>query len=186
MTGPDGAIVAIGLGNVLLRDDGVGVRVIEALGAVGAGDPGALPAGTRTLDGGTLGLDLLSALEGARAVLFVDAVDLGDAPGTVRVLHDDELTAAGGPRAGSGASRTTGLGELLAVACLLGRLPPAVALVGVQPGDIDLGLTLSAPVLAALPVAVEAARRELRALDARDPSGRPAAAHAAGLAGAIA
>ncbi len=152
----DRPVVVIGVGNVLLGDDGVGVRVVEALGRSAEHDPGALPPGTRLLDGGTLGLDLLPDVEDAGALVLVDAVDLGHAPGTVTVVRGERLTTAGGFRA---LSRQGGVGELLATARLLAILPPEVVLVGVQAGSISVGPGLSRGVVAALPAAVEAVRR---------------------------
>jgi hydrogenase maturation protease len=154
--------VVIGVGNILLHDDGVGIRVVEALRAVGAHDATALPAATRLVDGGTLGLDVLGTIRGARSLLLVDAVDLDLPAGAIRVLRGDDIAAAGGRR-GGGSER--GVGELLAVARLMGWLPDAVSLVGVQVGDMTLGIGLSDAVRAAVPAAVEHARRELRVLD---------------------
>ena len=94
--------------------------------------------------------------------MLVDAVDLGLAPGTVCVLHGDAIAAAG---CGAGAVMPGGVGELLAVGHLMGWLPDAIALVGVQVDTVDDGIGLSTPVRAALPVAAAAARRELRDLE---------------------
>lgn len=168
MNRPVGGLLVIGMGNVLLGDDGVGVRVVEALGRIGEQDPGALPPGTRLLDGGTLGLRLLVHLDGAQGLVIVDAVDLGTSPGTVTVLRGAAMTAPGGPRGGSnpGGSNPGGLAELLGTAGLLGILPPKVALVGVQVAEIGIGLTLSPEVAAAVPAAIDAARHELHQLEA--------------------
>jgi hydrogenase maturation protease len=150
--------VVLGVGNVLLGDDGVGIRVVEALREMPVSGPRALPAATRLVDGGTIGLDLLRAVDGARALVLVDAMDLGAAPGTVRVLRGDAIMTAG---ASSGPAAPGGVGELLAVGRLMGWLPDAVALVGVQVDSMQPGAGLSAAVRAALPVAAEAARREI-------------------------
>ena len=157
-----GPAVVIGVGNVLLRDDGVGVRAVEALRATVSQDPTALPGGTRLIDGGTLGLDLLRTLEGARSLLLLDAVDLDQPAGTVSVLRGDAIVAAGGRW---GRSAPGGVGELLALARLMGCLPDPVALVGIQVDDVGFGIGLSATVEAALPSAVATARHELRELD---------------------
>jgi len=159
----DHPIAVIGVGNVLLGDDGVGVRVVESLGRTARSHPGALPRGCRLLDGGTLGIDLLRDVEDATALVLVDAVDLGHAPGTVSVMRGDRLTTTGGSRA---RSRQGGVGELLAIARLLAILPREVVLVGVQAGEINVGTGLSRGVTAALPAAVEAVRREVFALAA--------------------
>jgi hydrogenase maturation protease len=154
--------VVIGVGNVLLRDDGAGVRVVEAMRALAAYDPTALPVDTRLVDGGTLGLDLLRIVQGARSLLLLDAVDLDLPVGTIRVLRGDGIVAAGGRWGGAAEG---GVGELLAVARLMGWLPDPVALVGIQVADTGFGIGLSEAVEAALPLAVETARRELRDLD---------------------
>jgi hydrogenase maturation protease len=158
----DRPAVVIGVGNVLLRDDGVGVRVVEALRSVAALDPSALPEATRLVDGGTLGVDLLPAVGGARSLLLLDAVDLDQPAGTVSVLRGDDILAAGGAWGGRVPG---GVGELISVARLMGWLPGPVALVGIQVDDTSYGEGLSDPVAAALPCAVERARLELRELD---------------------
>jgi hydrogenase maturation protease len=158
----DGQAVVIGVGNLLLHDDGVGVRVIEALRSELARDPGALPTATRLVDGGTLGVDLLPSVEGARSLLLLDAVDLDQPAGTISVLRGDDILAAGGTWGGC---IPGGVGELLSVARLMGWLPEPVALVGIQVDDTSYGEGLSESVAAALPRAVERARHELRELD---------------------
>ena len=159
LTAPIGPLVVIGLGNVLLRDDGVGVRVVEALRREAGTNPDRLPEDTRLVDGGTLGLGLLGELDGARGLLLVDAVDLDLAPGTVIVRDAAELAAAG-------PSSLRGLAELVGSARMLGLLPDAVALIGIQLGEISVDLALSPAVASALPAAVDIAAAELWRLDA--------------------
>ncbi len=67
----------LGLGNVLMGDEGVGVYVIKAL------EKHILPAGVELLDGGTGGFTLLGPLESADRVILVDAAADGNAFGTV-------------------------------------------------------------------------------------------------------
>jgi hydrogenase maturation protease len=164
-------VVVLGLGNVLLRDDGVGVRVVEELRRLAAGDPAAVPEGTRMVDGGTLGLGLLGEMRGAASLLLLDAVNLGQDAGTVSVLRGDAIAATGGPGAGA---LPGSVGELLSVARLMGWLPDPVVLVGVQAGDTGIGMGLSPRVEAAVADAVETARVEIRALDGRPAAGRAA------------
>ena len=164
MIRPEAPAVVIGVGNVLLGDDGVGVRVVEALRDAAAKDPSVLPAATRLVDGGTLGTQLLDVIARARSLLLLDALDLGRPAGTVSVLRDDGIAAAGaGPGRPDGGE---GVNELLGVARLAGWLPATVVLVGIQVDDMSPGIGLSKRVEAAVPVAVEAARRELWVLDA--------------------
>jgi len=166
-----GPVVVLGVGNVLLGDDGVGVRMLQELRRLAAEDPAMVPDGTRLVDGGTLGLGLLDVVQGARSLLLLDAVNLGLEPGTVRVLRDHAIAASAGPAHGAAPGS---LGEMLAVARLMGWLPDPVTLVGVQVGDTTLGRGLSPRVEAALSGAVETAHAELQALDERAGAGRSA------------
>jgi hydrogenase maturation protease len=158
-----GCNVVIGVGNVLLGDDGAGVRALEALRSEAAREPGTVPPATRLVDGGTLGVDLLVEMEGARSLLLIDAVDLGQPAGTVSVLRGEAILDAG---TGSGRCAPVGVSGLLSVARLAGCLPGPIALVGVQVDEMNLGAGLSGRVAAALPRAVEVARDVLRELDA--------------------
>ncbi|MBI5838069.1 MAG: hydrogenase maturation protease [Candidatus Eisenbacteria bacterium] len=113
---------------------------------------------------GTQGLALLGRIEGRRALLILDAVAAGGAPGDVHVLNGVEavrMAARTAPTAHEG-----GAGQLLAYAELLGDLPGRVTVVGVEPENIHTGLGLSATVEAALPEALERAREALEALAA--------------------
>lgn len=154
VNGSGDRILVLGVGNVLLRDDGVGIRVIRELEALD------LPPGVRAVDGGTLGLDLLPMIEDAAAVVMIDAVDLRAAPGSVTVLRGDELHAALG---GHVSPHQVGVGDLVAVARLAGTLPERLALVAIQPAAIEIGLELTPEVEAAVPAAVELALAEARA-----------------------
>ena len=156
MTRSDGDLLILGIGNIVMRDDGAGVRAAELVSAAAGDGRAPLPPRTRVVDGGTLGLDLLPMIEDARAVVLIDAVELRRSPGDVAVLRDDELHVA---LAGHVSPHQVGVGDLLAAARLSGRLPGRVALVGIQPGEIDVGLELTERVAAALPVAAAVARQ---------------------------
>ena len=80
-------ILVLGLGNVLMADEGIGVHVVRAL------EKHTLPAGVECLDGGTGGFILLEPMQNADRVLLIDAADDGNPPGTVtrttpRFSHD--------------------------------------------------------------------------------------------------
>lgn len=150
-------LVVIGVGNVLLGDDAVGVRVVEALGVAARSDPGMLPPDTRLVDGGLLGLDLLGCVRGSRGLVLVDAVRLGGTVGEVRVLDAEDLRAVD---AAAGGARTAVM-ELLATSALMGWLPTQVALVGIEVGDLEAGVGLSPTVAGAVALAVTTAGCEL-------------------------
>jgi hydrogenase maturation protease len=149
--------LVLGVGNLLLQDEGVGIHVVQAITRAAGTPGGALPEGTRVVDGGTLGLDLLPLLDDADGVVLVDAAELRREPGAVAVLRGGDLASA---IAGHLSIHQVGIGDLLAVARLAGSLPEQVALVAIQPADIAPGLELSPDVAAALPAALEVVRRE--------------------------
>jgi hydrogenase maturation protease len=136
-------ILVLGIGNTLLADDGVGVRVVESL----RGDPDL--AQSRLIDGGvTSFFSLLSDLEDAQAMLVVDAADLEAVAGTVSVFESGEMDRF--IRRTRGRSvHEIGLADLMDMARLHGCLPPQRALVCVQPERIDWGDALSPAVEAA-------------------------------------
>jgi hydrogenase maturation protease len=148
-------ILVLGLGNILLTDEGLGVRAVERLAA-----DYDLPANVEVLDGGTLGLDLLPRLEGVEALLLVDAVKAGGQPGDLVRLAGDDIQAA---LAVKMSVHQVGLQELLAVSAFQGTRPPRVVLWGMEPAALEWGLELSPPVAARLDALVEAISQELRA-----------------------
>ena len=127
--------LVLGLGNILLQDEGVGVRVVEQLqrkyqiaGAV------------EVLDGGTAGMSLLEHIRNRDHLIVVDAVRTGQAPGTVITLSGDEVPAFFQSRV---SPHQMGLADTLAVLDLMGEKPADVTVIGVEPRDLDVGLELS-------------------------------------------
>ena len=142
-------ILIVGVGNTLLQDDGVGVRVIEALRA-------AAEEGFEIVDGGTLGLSLLPMVEDADAVIVVDASELGEPPGTLHIFYNEEID-----RQLSGKRRTVhevALSDLFSAAAIQGRCPARRAMVAIQPGCTEWGLETTEAVGAAIPEACAAIR----------------------------
>jgi len=128
--------LVLAFGNVLLGDDGAGVRVMEGLRN---------EVDTQCVDGGTMSFTLLPYVEAAASMLVIDAANLEQPPGTLALFEgtamDDFLTSA--------RRRTVhevGLLDLLDIARLLGCLPTRRALLCVQPERIDWSMSLSAPV----------------------------------------
>jgi hydrogenase maturation protease len=151
-------VAVLGLGNVIMSDDGVGVHVIRRL----LGDR-RLPATTRLIDGGTLGLELLSIASGAKLLIVVDAVDLGIAPGTIVRLDAEELFDL---ERGASAHQL-GVSDLLSALRMLSAEPDHVVLVGVQPARVSLGTELSDEVQAAIDRVAEAVVGEIGSWEER-------------------
>jgi len=131
------SIVLIGLGNVLLQDERVGVQAVETIRERYSFSPE-----IDIVDGGTLGLDLLPIIENYEKVLFVDAVNFGKEPGYIGVLEDDEIPAILYVKM---SVHHVGLADLLSAAKLIDVMPSKVCLVGIQPQDSEFrfGLELS-------------------------------------------
>ena len=133
-------LLILGLGNVLLGDDGVGAAVVARLR-----DEYDYPGDVQVLDGGTLGLALLPYVEEAGAVILVDAI-LDDGPaGTFVRLDGDDVAPAVATRL---SPHQVGVADLLDGARWRERYPDRVVLLGLVPESIDLGVGLSAPVAA--------------------------------------
>jgi hydrogenase maturation protease len=135
--------LVLGLGNILLGDEGVGVRVIERLL-----ERYECPEGVRVMDGGTLGLDLLPYLEDAARLLVVDAVEARKPPGTLVRLTGEQVPLF--LDAAKVSPHQEGLQDLLAVAALKGYLPTEVVFWGAQIEALGVGLELSPAVAAQL------------------------------------
>lgn len=136
------SVLVLGIGNLLWADEGLGIRTVEALA-----ERWRWPEHVSLLDGGTQGLYLVPQVSSATHLLVIDAIDFGDAPGTLRVLRDDEVPQAFSTQKMS--LHQSGLADVLAAAALLGRAPTHVTLVGMTPAVLeDFGGSLSAVVAA--------------------------------------
>lgn len=134
--------VVLGIGNILLQDEGIGVRVVEALQQHYQIDPA-----VEVVDGGTKGYELIPFLE-VEHVLVVDAVDADAAPGTTVCLRNMEVPRFLGQRL---SPHQIGLADLLSIAMLRGLDPEETVLIGVQPDALDVGINLSPTLEAQLP-----------------------------------
>lgn len=146
--------LVLGVGNILLQDEGVGVRVVEQLQ-----EAYAFPEEVQVLDGGTMGLDLLYYLEEVDRLLVVDAVDARQPPGTVVRLTDGQIPALLGRKI---SPHQIGLADLLSVAGLRDLTPRETVLIGVQPASLETDLSLSPIVSAQLPSIVDMVIEELK------------------------
>jgi hydrogenase maturation protease len=128
-------VTLIGLGNLLMRDEGVGVQAVRALEECYE-----LPPELEVVDGGTSGLDLLPYIEARERVLLVDAVNFRQDPGYIGVLENEEIPAL---FAAKESLHHLGLMDVLAAAKLLDASPREICLIGIQPLRLEIGLELS-------------------------------------------
>ncbi len=127
---PDFDTLVLGIGNLLWADEGFGVRVVEEMHRRYTVPPSVL-----VMDGGTQGLYLEPYVRRARNLLVFDAIDWGDAPGTLRVVRGDEVPRFMGCRKMS--LHQTGFQDVLAAAALMGGGPQDMVLIGIQAVELD-------------------------------------------------
>ena len=150
------SILLLGLGNLLLADDGAGVAALHRLRREVR-----LPERVLALDGGTLGLALLPHVERAQHLILLDAVAAPAPAGTVVRLEGEQVPPAVATRL---SPHQLGVSELLLGARSLGCYPSSVVLLGIVPRRIGLGVERSPDVRAGLPRLILAALEELRSL----------------------
>jgi hydrogenase maturation protease len=157
-------IVVLGVGNVLLSDEGIGVRAVEELGRRYR-----LPPGVEVLDGGTSAMELLDDLAGCDLLIIADCVRAGHTPGTLMRLADDDIPALFRTKL---SPHQVGLPEVLGTLRITGEAPKRVVLFGVEPQTLATGIGLSTPVEAILPTLLEELTLEIEAFSAADGPGR--------------
>lgn len=140
-------IVVLGVGNIIMGDEGVGVRCIERIDAAGL-----LPPGVVTIDGGTSTNELLGEIEGVDLLVIVDAVATGEPAGTLVRLEGDRIPSAFSNKL---SPHQHGINDLLATLTFLGRAPGRVVLHGVTPHRLALGMELSPEIEAVVPQLIE-------------------------------
>jgi hydrogenase maturation protease len=125
-------MLILGIGNLLMGDEGVGIHAIRALEGL------VVPPGVTVLDGGTGGFHLLELFDKHRHMILIDATLDDRAPGTVRVLRP--RFASDFPRSLS--AHDIGLRDLIESAALLGPLPTidliTISIAKIQPMSIEL------------------------------------------------
>jgi hydrogenase maturation protease len=141
--------LVLGVGNILLADEGAGVHAMRYLE-----DHHALP-GTVFLDGGTLSFTLAADIAAADNLIVFDAAQLESNPGDVRVFEDAEVDAF--LKSGRRSVHEVGFADLMDIARLEGTLPRHYALIGIQPEQFGWGESPGAAVTRAIPVAARRA-----------------------------
>ena len=146
----------LGVGNLLMSDEGVGVHVIQRLVA-----DYQLPEEVQVLDGGTLGMDLLYYLEGVENLLLIDAVQARKEPGTLVRLEGEDVPAFMSIKI---SPHPLGVPDMLAAAKLKGNCyPERIVLWGVQPELMQIGLDLSPKVESQVDTVIENILDQLQA-----------------------
>ncbi len=135
-------IVVLGVGNLLMGDEGVGVRAVNELGRRFE-----MPPEVAVIDGGTMGIELLPYLDGCSHLLIVDAMQGEGRPGETRRIGIDSPPNFFRNRT---SPHQIGLADVLSLAAMTDALPGSVTLLGVIPQQVESGLELSEPVTAGM------------------------------------
>jgi len=129
-------ILVLGIGNLLLSDEGAGIKAVEELQRRYN-----CSEAVEIIDGGTMGLELLPYFEKRSHVLIIDAVKTGKDPGTIVKIEDPPAFFS---------SKTSphqiGLADVMGVAAITGDMPQHTILFGIEPKNLSTGLSLSAEV----------------------------------------
>ena len=138
--------LVLGIGNTLLSDEGLGIHLLHYLKAQNPTLPG-----VTWLDGGTLSFTLAPDIEDHENLIVLDAAQLNEEPGTIKLLEDSEMDRFIGH--GKRSVHEVGLVDLMAIARLQDSLPEKRALLGIQPAEFGWGERPSDVVSKAIPVA---------------------------------
>jgi len=146
-------VVVLGVGNTIRADEGIGVRVVEALER-----DYALPEGVTAIDGGTSSMEMLEALSDLDFLLVVDAVNNGQAPGSLVRLAGDEVPVFFRRNL---SPHGIGLSDVLAALEFMDKSPRETLVLGLQPVSMELSLELTAEAAARVPELVAQVVAEL-------------------------
>lgn len=145
----------LGVGNVILRDEGFGVRVAEYLDAHYD-----FPESVQVVDGGTLGIELTQFVTGTRRLLVIDSINGHAAPGTVFRFEGDAVMEHFQDKI---SAHEVGIQDVLALLAVTGKKIPEVVVIGAQPYDVEAGVELSEKMRALVPEMAQCALAELAA-----------------------
>lgn len=149
-------ILVIGMGNVLMQDEGVGVRAVEELE-----QRYVIPEAVSVVDGGTTGMELFEPIRHCDQLIVADAVNTGGPYGSISRIVNEQIPAFFQTKL---SNHQLGLSDLLALLTLKGEVPEHVAIIGMVPHSLEQKLGLTAEAEAGLDTMVEMLVAELAML----------------------
>ncbi len=147
----DKRIVVIGVGNLLLGDEGAGIHAVKVLQEM------ELPPEVTLIDGGT-SPDLIAYVRAGDRLIIIDAARAGGEPGTVYRFLPEDLAAG---KAMIASAHEMGVAENLGLMKLAGNEPAETIIIGVEPKEIDWGTELSPELKQKLPEIIEVVLQEI-------------------------
>jgi hydrogenase maturation protease len=150
-------ILVLGVGNLVLTDEGVGVHVARRMQGMD------LPPDVDVMDGATGGFDLLDDIEGRKKVIVVDTVNGGEAPGTIYRMTAEDIEETEKARLSLHEIDVT---DLLKLADLFEIQKPEIVIIGIEPKDMDsASMELSPEIEAKVPRLIELVMKEIGQID---------------------
>ena len=142
-----GRTIVLGLGNLLLRDEGIGVHIVRILE-----EQKILPPSVELVDGGVATLDVVEMFDENDRLIVVDTVQGGEEPGTIYRFRPNDVK--------SKYSSTTSLHQLtfleaLRMAGQIGKVPADITIIGVEPAEMSYSMELSPIIEKKIPTILE-------------------------------
>ena len=147
-------ITVLGIGNIILSDEGFGVRVIEYLQ-----DNYKFPENVSLIDGGTLGVELTEFITGTKKLLIIDSIDGGKEPGTSFYLAGEDLKTHFREKI---SAHEVGIQDVLTMLELTGKAIPEVVVIGAQPYSLEAGVELTEQMKTLIPIIADRALEILK------------------------
>jgi hydrogenase maturation protease len=145
-------IVVIGVGNLLQKDEGIGIHAIRALQEID------LPKDIKLIDGGT-SPDLIAYTGAGDKMIIIDAAKAGGVKGDIYRFKPEDLAAGKGSLT---SAHEMGVVENLNLMALTGNKPKEVVIIGMEPAEIDWGMELSTTLKQRLPDLIKAVLKEIK------------------------
>ena len=154
MSGNEAKVLVLGIGNLLIGDEGVGCKAASELARRYT-----FPPTVECVDGGTAGFELLTMIDDKEHLILIDALKNDQPPGTVVLVEDEHVPKAF-------LARTTphqlGICDVLAAAQLCDTIPKRLTLYGIEPKQLEVGIGLSPEVEAGMEKTIGAVVTQLR------------------------
>ena len=151
MEEPEVRITVVGVGNLLLKDEGIGAHTTHALQQID------IPHNVKIVDGGT-SPDLPYYLENVDKLIIIDAVKTGGQPGTIYRFHPYDMDIES---EGIISLHELGLEQSLRMMRLTGNTPKETVIIGIEPKEINWGTELSAELQQKIPEIINAVLNEI-------------------------
>lgn len=149
-------IMLMGVGNILLSDEGLGVHFLNEF------SKDSLPDNIELLEGGTAGLELVHLIQEVDFLIIVDAINAKDEPGAIFRFEPEQIKIL--PEQYEVSFHQVGILEVLAMANILGNAPQTL-IFGIQPKSLEWGLEPSSEILEVFPKIKDLVIKEFQSIE---------------------